>query len=121
MKTLFAIVVIGLLTATSWAGEKVDPAFAAYWQKFRAAIEKKDAAAIADMSKIPFPWGSEKLDRAQFIKKQREIFAFSRKKDLAKAEITPEKSGYYVFVGEEILIFEKAGSGWKFADTGVND
>lgn len=120
MKTLFAIVVLGLLTATSWAGEKIDPAFIAFWKKFRTAIEKKDTATVADMTKVPYLYGDKKLDRAQFIKKQKKIFAYSRK-ELPKAEITKEKNGYYVFVGEEIYIFEKAGSTWKFAEQGVND
>lgn len=118
MKVL-SILFFALFTATSWAGD-VDPAFTAFWQKFRSAVEKKDTEAVSDMTKLPFLVNGKKLNRAEYGKIQSGLFD-SVRENLRKVEIVKEKPGYFVFSGEEILIFEKAGKGWVFTEFGVND
>lgn len=118
MKVL-SVLVFALFAATSWAGD-VDPAFAAFWQKFRSAVERNDAEAVSGMTKLPFLVNGKKLNRAEFAKIQGDLFE-SVRENLRKVEIVKEKPGYFVFSGEEILIFEKAGKGWVFTEFGVND
>ncbi len=47
---------------------KTDPAFNAFWIKFKSAVARNDKGGVADMTKLPFMLDSKDLDRAGFIK-----------------------------------------------------
>jgi hypothetical protein len=66
---LMMVLVVGLLQV--WAqgpSAANDPAFSAFWIKFKAAVARSDKSAVADMTKLPFLLDSRDQDRAGFIK-----------------------------------------------------
>jgi len=120
MKRLFVMAILLAVVLPAQAAEKVDPKFAAFWNSFREAVMKKDKEAVVDRTRLPFLIGDKALDRAAFLKEFDGLFGPIRPK-MAKAEVTKEKNGYFVFCGEQILIFEKGGGGYQFTEIGVTD
>src|SRR3981081_93483 len=64
---------------------KVDPEFAAFWIKFRAAVARNDKAAVADMTKLPFMLESKEHDRAGFMKQYSSLFTSTVRRCFARA------------------------------------
>src|SRR5688572_27458767 len=48
--------------------------FAAFWVQFKTAVAKDDKKAIAEITKIPFPYGTKHLSKAEFIKECGKLF-----------------------------------------------
>ncbi len=100
---------------------KVDPEFTAFWIKFKAALARNDKAAVADMTKLPFMFGSKELDRAGFIKQYSSLFTPSVRRCFARAKPSQDQDAMEIFCGEEIFLFAKVGGTYKFTEIGVND
>ena len=97
--------------------------FAAFWVQFKAAVTKNDKEAIAELTKIPFPYGEKQLSKAEFIKECAELFNQKTGKCFSKAKPVKDdgRDSYSVFCGEEIFSFEKVNGEYRFTDIGMND
>jgi len=97
--------------------------FAAFWDQFKTAVAKNHKEAIAEMTKLPFPYGSKQLSKADFIKECGELFNQKTRRCFSKAKPIKEhdRDSYSVFCGEEIFVFEKVNGEYRFTDIGMND
>jgi hypothetical protein len=98
-----------------------DKEFDAFWTKFKAALQKNDKNAVADMTKLPYLFDSKNLNRQQFIQQYPKLFPASTRKCLQSGKPVKDKDCYMVFCGEEIFIFAKSGKNYAFTEIGVND
>lgn len=64
------------------AGRDVD----AFIERFRAALRARDAAAIADLTRLPFLYEGRRLDRAAFVQVVPTLFDARLSACLAQAE-----------------------------------
>lgn len=103
------------------ADKPLDKEFTAFWTGFKAALQKNDKNAIADMTKLPYLLNDKKLNRAQFIAQSDKIFTQGVRKCLAHEKPVPDRDSIFVFCGEEIYIFAKDKGAYKFTEIGVND
>jgi len=126
MKLLLAPTLAFLILINSAPSAEIKPeaqSFAAFWVQFKAAVAKKDNEAIAAMTKIPFPYGTTKLSKADFIKQCGELFGKKTQRCFSKAKPVKEdnRDSYSVFCGEDIFSFEKVNGEYRFTDIGIND
>lgn len=126
MKLLSTAILAFLIVINPAAGAEVKPeagSFPAFWIQFKAAVAKGDKAAIAEMTKIPFPYGTKQLSKAEFIKECGKLFDKKTQKCFSKAKPIKEdnRDSYSVFCGEEIFVFEKVNGEYRFSDIGMND
>jgi|AGTN01.1.fsa_nt_gi hypothetical protein len=98
-----------------------DASFDAFWTKFKAAVVKKDKAAVASMTKLPYLFDSKKLNKEQFIAKYNLLFPKATVTCFAKAKPIVDQDNYLVFCGEQIYCFGKEKDKWFFTEIGVND
>ncbi len=107
-----------------WAqgrGVKIDPAFSAFWIKFKAAVARSDKNAVADMTKLPFLLDSNDQDRAGFIKQYSSLFTPRVRRCFARAKPIKDQDAYEIFCGQQIFVFGKVEGVYKFTEIGVND
>lgn len=114
-----AAVALALLLAP--AAHAADASFDAFWTKFKAAVQKNDKAAIADMTKFPYLLGGNQINRKQFIAQCRAMFDAKTRKCIVKEKPLKDKDCYEVFCGENIFIFTKEKGAWVFSEVGAND
>jgi hypothetical protein len=94
--------------------------------KFRRALKANDAAAVTEMTKLPFLW-NEQRDADYFRKNlYREIFTAEIRACIARNkgvyDRAPDGSDHFtVFCGEELFLFSKTPDGFRFVEVGVND
>jgi hypothetical protein len=100
---------------------KLEPAFNAFWIKFKAAVARNDKAAVADMTKLPFMMENRDLDRAGFIRRYSSLFTPSVRRCFAREKPIKDQDAYEIFCGEEIFLFAKVNGVYKFTEIGVND
>jgi hypothetical protein len=100
---------------------KIDPAFNAFWTKFKAAVARNDKAAVADLTKLPFMIENKDLDRAAFIKQYASLFTPRVRRCFARAKPTRDQDAYEIFCGQQIFLFGKVDGTYKFTEIGVND
>jgi hypothetical protein len=100
---------------------KIDPAFNAFWIKFRAAVARKDKGGVADMTKLPFLLDSKDQDRAGFIKQYSSLFTPRVRRCFGRAKPTKDQDAYEIFCGQQIFLFAKVDGVYKFTEIGVND
>ena len=109
-----------VLMGQSRAG-KTDPAFNAFWARFKAVVARNDKAKVADMTKLPFMLGGEDHDRAAFLKQYASLFDRRTRRCFAREKPTTEGDYYEIFCGETIFLFGKVDGVWKFVEIGAND
>lgn len=122
MKHLALIAALLAFALPAQAAEKIDPEFKKFWGVFREAVLKKDKEAVADMTKLPMVLNGKPRDRAGFIKMFNSLFDTVRKQ-MSNPEIAKDQQSgsYFVFCGEEILVFAKVKGRYLFTDIGMND
>ncbi|HEU4768484.1 MAG TPA: hypothetical protein VFS77_13975 [Pyrinomonadaceae bacterium] len=104
-----------------------------FWEQFKAAVSKKDADAVAALSKFPIgmSYGIPSVkSKLELRKRYRQVFneqtdaatCFSK----AKPEIDPENAKHFTVAcpdaaGNEVVIyhFTQTRTGWKF--TGLDN
>lgn len=64
--------------------------FEAFIERFRAALRARDAAAIADLTRLPFLYEGRRLDRAAFVQVVPTLFDARLSACLAKARPQPD-------------------------------
>ena len=100
---------------------KIDPAFNAFWIKFKAAVARSDKGAVADLTKLPFMIENKDLDRAAFVKQYSSLFTPRVRRCFARAKPTRDQDAYEIFCGQQIFLFGKVDGIYKFTEIGVND
>jgi len=118
---LTLILAIASVAAGQTKNARLDPAFSAFWIKFKDAIAKNDKEHVADMTKLPFMLDSVDRDRAGFIKEYPKLFTPRMRRCIARAKPTKDQDYYEIFCGEQIFLFGKVDGVWKFVEIGVND
>jgi hypothetical protein len=114
-------------TAPAKAPAALQQEFTGFIARFRAALKDNDAAAIAGMTRLPFPYGEAKLDAAQFrTTAYPKLFTAKARGCLQREKATydrdPEKSdNFFVFCGQSIFVFTKTPAGFLFTEVGAND
>lgn len=122
LATAACVLTISLISFALPALSAPDKEFDAFWTKFKAALQKNDKNAIADMTRLPYFFDySKKLNKQQFLQKCPQIFTPSVRKCLQKGKPVKDKDSYMVFCGEQIYIFAKNGKNYAFTEIGVND
>jgi hypothetical protein len=109
------------------ASPEVQKEFAAFIEKFRAALKANDLKAVTDLTKLPFLSHTDEYDAAAFQAKvyKKEFTAKTRaciQRSKAVYDRSPDNSeSYLIFCGEEIFMFTKTSTGFLFTEIGVND
>lgn len=95
--------------------------FDAFWKAFQAAVAKRDFAAVADTTALPFQLNNDWLDRAGFIRAAPSLFDARIRRCLARA--TPSADGAYrqTFCHGTIFQFEEIDGRWRFGEIGADD
>lgn len=95
--------------------------FASFLASFKAAVQSGDREAVASMTKLPFLFEGEELNKSAFIDQFDALFDKGIKKCLLRAR--PVKDGIYWEVPcvETILMFLKIEGRYKFVEIGIND
>jgi hypothetical protein len=99
----------------------IDPAFNAFWIKFKAAVARSDKGGLADLTKLPFTMDGKDLDRAGFIRQYSSLFTPRVRRCFARAKPTRDQDAYEIFCGQQIFLFGKVDGVYKFTEIGVND
>jgi hypothetical protein len=121
LSALTLTLVIAGLALSQTRKTPLDPAFSAFWIKFKAAIAKNDKQQVADMTKLPFMMDSIDHDRAGFIKEYPKLFTPRMRRCIARAKPMKDQDYYEIFCGDQIFLFGKVDGVWKFVEIGVND
>lgn len=121
MLTRTLIAIASLMLFTSPAAFAKDAEFDAYWSKFKAALQKNDKEAIASMTRLPYNSYEKPMDRKKFIVYCNNIFSKKKRDALLKQTPVKDKASYFVFVDDDIYIFEKVKGTYQFTEIGVND
>jgi hypothetical protein len=99
----------------------LDKDFLDFWSNFKGALQKNDKEALATMTKLPYDFDGQKLNRAAFIKQEEKIFPASVRKRLLKEKPVADKGSVFVFCGDDIYVFSKDNGKYKFTEIGAND
>lgn len=92
-------------------------AFAADFERFRAAIRANDAEAVAGLTVLPFPYDGQSRDRAGFIAQvYPALFDAEVRECIAEAEPAQEESRFVVYCGTYIFYFGKTAGGYRLLD-----
>jgi hypothetical protein len=122
---VFAVILVGTLGVPFVEAQtrrpKTDPAFTAFWVKFKDAVAENDRQRVADMTKLPFMIESIDRDRAAFLKEYPKLFTQRMRRCIARAKPLMEQDYYEIFCGEQIFLFAKVDGVWKFVEIGAND
>ena len=111
----------GLHVSSQGRTAKVDPEFNTFWIKFKAAVAHNDKAAVADMTKLPFLFESNEVDRAGFIRQYSSLFTPKIRRCFARARPSRDQDAMEIFCGDQIFLFAKISGVYKFTEIGVND
>ena len=113
------------------ASDKVPPAvqaeFARFMTKFRVALKANDAAAVAALTKLPFPGDASIGVAAQFqAKTYKESFspknrACIRRGNAIYALNDARDDTYAIFCGQLIFTFTRTPAGFLLTDIDMND
>ena len=100
--------------------------FDGFIEKFRAALKANDAAAVADMTRLPF--GTDSIrDAAQFrAKEYPRTFTAKNRACLQRGKAVYARDGfnndaYSLSCGQLIFSFTRTPTGFLFSDVDMND
>ena len=122
---------IGVATSPAQAQSKRAPTeiqkeYDQFIAKFRGALKANDAAAVTEMTKFPYYW-NEMRDADYFRKNlYREIFTSKICSCIARGKGVYDRApngsdNFTIFCGEELYLFTKTPSGFRFVEVGMND
>jgi len=122
-------VVIGAITSTAHAQRApadIQRDYDQFITKFRGALKANDGAAVTEMTKFPF-YSGEMRDAAYFHKNiYGKIFTPKVRNCIMRGKGVYDRApngedNFTVFCGEELFLFTKTPTGFRFAEAGVND
>lgn len=105
------------LVAGNVGAQSETAAFAADFERFRAAIRANDAEAAADLTALPFLFDGRPRDRAGFLAEvYPALFDAEVRECIAEAEPAQEESYFAVYCGTYIFYFGKTAGGYRLQD-----
>jgi hypothetical protein len=100
---------------------QVSQSFKTFWMKLKTAVAANDREAVASMTKLPFLFDNQDLNREGFIKRYDEIIDRKARRCFAREKPLREQESYEIFCGQMIYYFSQDNGEWKFVSIGVND
>lgn len=95
--------------------------FAQYLERFRGALARVDAGAIADLTRLPFLYESAWRDRAAFERIVPELFDAPVRACLARTGAIVEDDARVIFCPPYAFYFRRAtDGGWRLEEFGVD-
>jgi hypothetical protein len=135
MKTITTLSFLFLFTvsAVTISASQNSNSFDSFWETFKTAVSKRDAATIARLSKFPLEmsYGIPKVkNKTQLTRRYRQVFSEQSNAaacfEKAKPEANEDNPKLYSVAcpdaaGNEVVIyhFEQTATGWKF--TGLDN
>jgi hypothetical protein len=101
--------------------------FDGFIEKFRAALNANDSAAVTGMTRLPFMNNASIRDATQFREKvyKRDFTAKNRaciQRGKAVYDRDQENNdNYFIFCGNSIFVFTRTPAGFLFTEVGEND
>lgn len=113
----FAVVAVALAAAAA-ARAADDPAFGSFLARFRAALARNDAGAVADLTRLPFLFDGEPRDRAGFVAIYPELFDEPVRECIAEIEPKVEGEGWTTACGPILFYYGREGSEIRLLEFG---
>ena len=98
-----------------------DPAFLAFWERFREAVTFDDREAVRAMTRLPITLEGEAYDGAGFVERFDWLFTSNEKECFASETPHRDDDVYEVFCGGMIFVFRDDGGGYRFTEIGADD
>jgi hypothetical protein len=115
-----ALAALALLAAAP-ARAAEDPALAPFLARFRAALARGDAGAVADLTRLPFLFESEPRDREGFVRVVfPALFSVPVLACLATAEPAPEEGRWVTSCGVYLFYFGRVGGEVRLLEFAVD-
>lgn len=93
-----------------------DPAFAAFWTQFAAAVARQDQAGLRRLTRFPFLFAGSAIGAERFETIWMALFfPPTLRQCLARAAPAPDGDAMSVGCGAYVYVFEKDADGWRFA------
>lgn len=102
-----------LLAAIGRNTAHADPEFTAFHARFRNAVAANDAAAVADLVRLPFLFDGKSRDRREFLRIYPALFTPNVRRCFASASAVVEDRGRVIFCAPYAFYFERRGGAWK--------
>jgi hypothetical protein len=119
---LFLVLLVGPSNTPAEASLNRPPqSFNAFWRKFKTAVARNNKVAVASMTRLPFLFAGQELDRAGFLKRYDEIINLRDRQCIAQAKPLKDGDSYSVFCGPLIFVFSQSDGVWKFSGFSPND
>lgn len=106
-----------LLLAAPAAAAPFEP----FFEGFRTAVERGDAAMIAAGTQIPFLFEGKALDAPAFRAAVPRLFDPPVRSCFARARVVPDGALRLIFCQGTIFVFAETAEGWRFTEIGVDD
>ena len=98
-----------------------DPAFLAFWERFREAVTLDDREAVLAMTRLPITLEGQAYDGAGFVERFDWLFTSNEKECFASEMPHRDNGTYELFCGGMIFVFRDDGEGYLFSEIGVDD
>lgn len=93
-----------------------DPAFAGFWTKFAAALERQDQAGVRALTRFPFLFAGSAIGADRFETIWMALFVPpTLRQCLARAMPARDGEAMSVGCGAYVYVFERGAGGWRFA------
>ncbi|HTI44737.1 MAG TPA: hypothetical protein VL462_00065 [Candidatus Nitrosotalea sp.] len=109
------------------------PAFAAFWQRFRAAVRANDRGQLQALTHLPFDFNGKSYGAPDFAALARQLYDAKTRHCLLSETPLHDQDMYEVFCGETVYVFgtdpdlpdyaasNPDGSAWRLIEIGAND
>ncbi|HWT99868.1 MAG TPA: hypothetical protein VN229_19690 [Terriglobales bacterium] len=109
------------------------PVFAAFWQRFRAAVRANDRGQLQAMTQLPFDFNGKSYGAADFAALAKQLYDAKTRHCLLSETPLHDQDMYEVFCGETVYVFgtdpdlpdyaasNPDGSAWRLIEIGAND
>ena len=110
-----AMLLLSLLAAAPLA--RAEPDFADFQSRFRAAVARQDAAAVAALTRLPFWFEGRPQDEQGFRRRVWPLlFDAPRRRCLLSSQAVSEGSDRVIFCAPYAFYFDATGGSWRLRE-----